>query len=112
MLGKCSTCHVVWCSVQSGLVCAFCGFLSGLVDVGVVEGKGRWKEGSEGAVCFGSSRVVCFGFDGDFCDFDESVDLCSSELACDVVADVFCCDTFRLSIAQTRGRVLFQEYAG
>ena len=112
MLGKCSTCHVDWCSVQSRLVCAFCSLLFSLADVGVVEEKGLWKEGSERAVCFGSSRVVCFGFDGDFCDLYESVDLCSSELACDAVADVFCCDTFRLSIAQARGTGLLLGYAG
>ena len=55
---------------------------------------------------------MCLGIDGDLCDFDESVDLFSSELACDALANVFYCDTFWLSIAQTRGRVLFQEYAG
>ncbi len=103
--------HGIRCSVQPKLVRAFCRIPISLAVVDDHEKKTHGKERGERTVRLGPSRIMRPSVNGDLRHINESVELCSCELARNAVAYVFCSHTFRLPVAQACGKILLLTHA-
>src|SRR4030042_6078722 len=97
--------HGIRCSVQPKLVRAFFRIPISLAVVDDHEKKAHGKERGERTVRPGPSRIMRPSVNGDLCHINESVELCSRELARNAVAHVLRGHTFRLPVAQACGKV-------
>ena len=98
--------HGIRCSVQPKLVRAFFRIPISLAVVDDHEKKAHGKERGERTVRPGPSRIMRPSVNGDLRHINESVELCSRELARNAVAHVLRGHTFRLPVAQACGKVL------